>query len=426
MKRKVELIKIILVFFISNSYAKDFEGNYALKNLSSFKRTYIQYINLLNNTLKCLRYPEKCKPEEVKEAKKWLRKNLAFITAFSALIATGSLIGLRFIKAQRKKPQKSSQLIKEEIEPTLQTTPIAQMQKSIADAISMRDVESFEKNLKDQLPLDGEKFLSIYADLDNALSELDLLALDSIKSLNKMLQKLFMQLPENLDEKLINEFVQKLYYERNPMLLNETRLTFARKVPQILPYKSNDDLKKRTLFYRILEVNPALSLAILNDPAISNKDLFINEPRGEKVNLDIRDTDDLYTPLILAANRTYSQNVFALIDNGANVNAQDQNGFTALMHAAMQQSPEIAEKLIHNGALIETRDKRGRTALMLAVNSYQKKNTPSLEVIRLLIKQGADLEAEDNNGKNVLDYASDVKLKKVLEGIIQKSKKLHF
>jgi hypothetical protein len=75
-------------------------------------------------------------------------------------------------------------------------------------------------------------------------------------------------------------------------------------------------------------------------------------------------TRDAYaeTPLMTAA-RTSSESVHLLIAHGAHINAQADDGSTALMQTATWGVPEITPILIGYGADINARDKEGHTAL---------------------------------------------------------------
>ena len=84
-----------------------------------------------------------------------------------------------------------------------------------------------------------------------------------------------------------------------------------------------------------------------------------------------------------------------LLDRGANVNAKDTDGRTALHYAGNNQ--EIAQLLLGRGADIDARDNYGRTTL-----HYARHNQ---EVIQLLLDRGADINARDNDGSTVLDMA---------------------
>lgn len=86
---------------------------------------------------------------------------------------------------------------------------------------------------------------------------------------------------------------------------------------------------------------------------------------------------------------------------GADVNAKTVYCNTVLMETIRNSRKivgglgEIIELLVENGADVNAKDNEGKTALMYA---------RSLEVVKYLLSKGADINAKDNNGKSVLDY----------------------
>jgi len=72
-----------------------------------------------------------------------------------------------------------------------------------------------------------------------------------------------------------------------------------------------------------------------------------------------------------------------LISKGANANAKEKDGGTALMFAAEEGYPDIVKLLIDKGANVNAKDKKGKTALM-----YAKKNGYT-DVIKFLKAHGA-------------------------------------
>ncbi len=100
-----------------------------------------------------------------------------------------------------------------------------------------------------------------------------------------------------------------------------------------------------------------------------------------------------------------------LIGKGADVNAQDFYGVTALMEVIdnmkyneidddeatnIAKYIEICKILIDNGANVNMKNDRGETALYLAFKNQHK------EIFKLLIDEGADVSAKDENGKTIL------------------------
>ncbi|MFO0110279.1 MAG: ankyrin repeat domain-containing protein [Alphaproteobacteria bacterium] len=89
-----------------------------------------------------------------------------------------------------------------------------------------------------------------------------------------------------------------------------------------------------------------------------------------------------------------------LVKQGVCLEARDNNGFTALILAAIYGHTDTARALLTAGAEIEARDVWGNTALMRAAN---KGRTATLQV---LLAAGAESEARDNDGYTPLHRAA--------------------
>ncbi len=89
-----------------------------------------------------------------------------------------------------------------------------------------------------------------------------------------------------------------------------------------------------------------------------------------------------------------------LIDRGANIGARNKGGFTALHAAAYVNAVEIAERLLDRGADVnDQQNKAGGTALSVASEEGHA------GVAKVLITHGADLEAGERNGYTPLTRA---------------------
>lgn len=101
--------------------------------------------------------------------------------------------------------------------------------------------------------------------------------------------------------------------------------------------------------------------------------------------------NDLDNALINSINSDAKPDVIsALVELGANVNAQKDNGETILMTAAEKTSyPEVIEILINAGIDVNAKTKDGNTAL-----NYAAKFNKNSEVVRALVNAGAELEKE--------------------------------
>lgn len=96
------------------------------------------------------------------------------------------------------------------------------------------------------------------------------------------------------------------------------------------------------------------------------------------------------TELFSAIENADIEKINTLIDNGTDVNARDENGYTPLMFAAVKGDANIANLLISEGADINRADmKNGWTALVYAIR------TKSIDVVKLLLNKGAEVNKVD-------------------------------
>ena len=106
------------------------------------------------------------------------------------------------------------------------------------------------------------------------------------------------------------------------------------------------------------------------------------------------------TPLHKACEEGDLFAVKQLIEDGASVNAKDENGRTPLHLAAMKRgNGEILRFLLEAKADVNVQDKKGRTALHFAAENYYMFGG------KLLIDYGANLELVDRNGVTPLESA---------------------
>ena len=105
------------------------------------------------------------------------------------------------------------------------------------------------------------------------------------------------------------------------------------------------------------------------------------------------------TPLMYAAEVGSVEVMRLLIDHGADVNAQNSFGATALMWSV--SDPAKVRLLLDHGAEVNLAAKSGRTALIIAAFT-----NPSAEVVGLLLAKGAKVEVMDARHVTPLNAAT--------------------
>lgn len=89
------------------------------------------------------------------------------------------------------------------------------------------------------------------------------------------------------------------------------------------------------------------------------------------------------------------------------------DGFTPLHAAAAYGQTPIVRQLLDQGADVNARDKAGQTALMMAVcNSHA-------DVVNVLLQRGADITAKDSKGNTSISMAKAKNDRRVLEALVQ-------
>jgi ankyrin repeat protein len=90
-----------------------------------------------------------------------------------------------------------------------------------------------------------------------------------------------------------------------------------------------------------------------------------------------------------------------LVSKGANVNASDRLGVTALMDASVYGNAAAVKFLLSNNASINAQDRKGDTALMISMVFAR------CDVMEILLKAGADKDIKNNRGMTVEQWHTD-------------------
>ena len=96
-----------------------------------------------------------------------------------------------------------------------------------------------------------------------------------------------------------------------------------------------------------------------------------------------------------------------LVQKGAEINAADRDGTTALMIACLKAEEAYVKFLLDHGADVRARDKAGRSVLLTAVDAparfdYNHQTRYEYNITSLLVMRGADINAASVNGDTPL------------------------
>src|SRR5580704_14304394 len=119
---------------------------------------------------------------------------------------------------------------------------------------------------------------------------------------------------------------------------------------------------------------------------------------GPAAKADVPDNHGI-TPLMYAAEIGSLDAMRVLIDRGADVNAQNDFGSTALMWSV--SDPSKVRLLLDHGAQVNLAARSGRTALIIAGFT-----NPSAEVVRLLLAKGAKVDVMDKRHVTPMNAAT--------------------
>jgi ankyrin repeat protein len=151
--------------------------------------------------------------------------------------------------------------------------------------------------------------------------------------------------------------------------------------------------------FKNAQQNTPLLLAVKNTNNVSTAAILI------KAGADTAQKDKYgFSPLQLALARpSYPGFAVSLAANGADINAVYENFMTPLMTALNNPStkPEVIKTFINKGADLNARNIYGQTALMFAAINFDE------ETVKLFKKAKADFSIKDNEGRCARDYAKE-------------------
>ncbi len=196
----------------------------------------------------------------------------------------------------------------------------------------------------------------------------------------------------------IKAFVMKEYCEHYNITIEQI-LDIAAREGYLNVIKHHDDNKN---INENQEINKMLANVLAITAEESREILEFLIENGANMNAQDQDKN---TPLHLAIINGRTETAKFLIEKGADIDAQDQDKNTPLHLAIINGHTEIVDRLIAAGAKINVRNEDGSTPLHLATDKGY------IEIVKLLIKKGANIDIKNAKGKTFLDLVknSDVK-----------------
>ena len=115
---------------------------------------------------------------------------------------------------------------------------------------------------------------------------------------------------------------------------------------------------------------------------------------------------DITEAFHIAASKGQADIVADLLDRGVNINDQgDQGGYnkmTALMTAAMLGHKEVFDLLIEKGANMDLQCDDGNTALIYSLHNVYPGSKKTDSYFMTLLEHGADVGAKNSKGKTII------------------------
>jgi len=133
---------------------------------------------------------------------------------------------------------------------------------------------------------------------------------------------------------------------------------------------------------------------LINACQYNNENEIINLiNQGQDVN---QEDENENTPLIISSEKNNFDIVKFLIENKANINKHNKDGETPLIKACKNNNLRIIKYLIEKGANINKQNKKDGTPLIIAFKNN------NIKLVKYLIKKGADIKIKNGDGETIL------------------------
>ena len=204
------------------------------------------------------------------------------------------------------------------------------------------------------------------------------------------------------------------------------------KIKQIFAYVNQENINVEEMGVQNNEVNQGkkLSLVETNTGPLGRTTLILAASRGHhqickylitKLNADLEARDEYQmTALMYAAFSNRLEVIKVLLQYKANCKAKDEIGRHAAYVASYYGYLDALKMLVEkDGDVIDLKGYRGRTPLIAASIARQ------IDLCKYLVEERkANVNTEDDDGKNALQHAKNPKIIKILKNSAKKSKKI--
>jgi ankyrin repeat protein/ppGpp synthetase/RelA/SpoT-type nucleotidyltranferase len=176
-------------------------------------------------------------------------------------------------------------------------------------------------------------------------------------------------------------------------------------------YKSSNDIQATTTMKRMIDaIN---GLAITTDIMLT--ELERSQAQAEREAEERQEFEKGFPRIMFqqACREGDLQTVKRLLEDGVDVNAKDEHGWTALYQASMDGHDKVVEQLIKHDVDVNAKDEDGLTALYWASRrGYDK-------IVKQLVKHDVDVNAKDKDGLTALYWASRRGYDKIVKQLVK-------
>ena len=271
-----------------------------------------------------------------------------------------------------------------------------------------KEIKNYESQTPLMVAIDNDCFESARA-LTQAKADIFVQDAEGISAIEKALNK-----NEVYYDILINEYTVNLRDDNGETIIhyfvkakNEKALSYALK--KEIDVDVSDNNNNTPLSIALSDPTDVINARMANDLLIAGAreiggktSYFEDAVLSRNYSLTMEDGQ---TPLHIAISRKHNGIVKFLLDNEADLEAQDLNGSTPLHEACRYGNVEAVRDLLEARANVNSQDSLCKTPLLLIIPEQAR-----LEIYKLLIEYKADVNHKDMYGDTILHTAAMINM----------------